>query len=193
MSLNALQMDAVTELANIGISRATHQLANLLNEEVHMDVPKIEWVNSEEIKSKLSLPCKEVSCIYQNIGGKINGSAALLLYPEDSQALLEGLISPNQSSESQDIQKYQNEAIMEIANIIISSCISAMADTLCLELSISLPQYCQTNLEHLINSNDNAIMIYSRMESTQNHKGGQLQLLLSDSVANQVLNSIPDF
>lgn len=205
MTLNVLQIDAVTELANIGISRATQQLASLLNEEVMMEMPKIEWGSSQEIQNKLQLPEHGVTCVYQNISGKVQGSAALLLYPEDSQALLQGLINPihsdtassEQLQEFAEFQKYQYEAIMEIGNIIISSCISAMADTLCLELSLSLPHYCQAKIDHLLGQDEygqqqNAILISAKMKSAQNHKGGYLQLLLSDGVANQVLSAIPD-
>lgn len=198
MILNALQKDAVTELANIGISRATQQLATLLGDEVRMNVPKIEWLNAEEFENEIQQPSKEVACVYQNISGKINGSAALLLYPEDSQALLAGLFPGNEEQESLYLQQYQYEAIMEIANIIISSCISAMADTLCLELSVSLPNYCKTDISHLVADNkeflnQNAILIHAKMESAKQQKGGQILILLSDGVANQILNTIPDF
>jgi chemotaxis protein CheC len=192
MKLSALQCDAVTELANIGISRAARQLSEILDDEIHMQIPKVELLPFESAAEILNIS-GGVECVYQRVDGELHGRAALLLHPQDSRRLLHALIGEELSLGGMDLRSFSHEAILEVGNIIISSCVSTIADLLSLHLRLSVPQYTETELGDLIfapgqNTADQAaLLVHAQLEAGRRGMAGHVLLVFSADAASHLL------
>jgi chemotaxis protein CheC len=80
--LTELQLDSLTELVNIGVSRAAHSLREMVGAQVHLSVPTVKLVSRAEAIAILSE--REISnlvAVHQVFEGDITGRA-LLIFPE---------------------------------------------------------------------------------------------------------------
>lgn len=199
MQLTELQRDAVTELGNVGISQAARQLSEMLDDEIYMEIPKVELLTSGEISDVLMLEAGEVECIYQQLNGDLSGRVALLLHSQGSRQLLHALIGEQSGLQGMDMRSYEHEAMLEIGNILISSCISTMADMLRLSLTLSVPQYAETSMSDLVSeasegsegAEQPALLVHARIVASRNSMAGHVVLMLSARVVDRLLQVLP--
>src|SRR3984957_7061253 len=84
--LNELQLDSLTELVNIGVSRAAHSLREMVGAQVLLSVPTVRLVSRAEAVGILSE--REISnlvAVHQIFEGDITGRA-LLIFPETKRS-----------------------------------------------------------------------------------------------------------
>ena len=80
--LTELELDAVTELVNIGVSHAATSLREMVNEQVHLSVPRIALVSRDEaIAIVIANESSKLVAVHQVFEGDITGRA-LLIFPE---------------------------------------------------------------------------------------------------------------
>jgi chemotaxis protein CheC len=137
--LNDLELDALTELVNLGISQAAKSLAEMVREEVVLSVPRVALVGREEaIQTLGQREAKNLVAVHQIFEGEITGRA-LLIFPEaKSLELVRAVIGGDLSIE--DILELEQEALAETGNIILNGCLATMANLLERSLKISLPE-----------------------------------------------------
>ena len=78
MALTELELDALTELVNLGVSRAAHSLAQMVHEEILLSVPKVALVSRDEaIRALGEREKKSLVAVHQAFEGDIalTGSA----------------------------------------------------------------------------------------------------------------------
>jgi chemotaxis protein CheC len=138
-TLTELQLDALTELVNLGVSSAATSLSELVREEVILSVPKAVVVTREQAIANLrEHDAKRLVAIHQDFEGDIRGRA-LLIFPEArSMELIRALVGPDLSLD--DIIELEQEALAETGNILLNGCLSTMANSLQRNLKISLPE-----------------------------------------------------
>jgi chemotaxis protein CheC len=138
-TLTELQLDALTELVNLGVSSAATNLSELVREEVVLSVPKAVIVTREQAIANLKEhDAKRLVGIHQDFEGDIRGRA-LLIFPEArSMELIRALVGPELSLD--DIVELEQEALAETGNILLNACLSTMANSLQRNLKISLPE-----------------------------------------------------
>lgn len=199
MSLHPAHRDALVELGNIGISRAARQLSALLGEPIHIEVPEVELLSLGEASQRLGLDGGGIACVYQRMSGDLHGRVALLLPSRDSSLLLRGLLGPQASLQGLDLRAYEHEALAEIGNILISSCVSAMADMLRLRIDLSQPHYAEADLMGLYEdeptgtlgmAGHTAMVVHARMRAHQREQEASILLLLSTAAAERVIHAV---
>jgi chemotaxis protein CheC len=80
--LSDLETDALTELVNIGVSRAATSLGDMVGEEVTLSVPNVLLLNREEAIRQLSeREESKLVAVHQVFEGDVTGRA-LLIFPE---------------------------------------------------------------------------------------------------------------
>ncbi len=138
-ALDELQLDALTELVNLGISQAAGSLAQMVKEEVLLSVPKVALLNREEaIKVLGDQEASSLVAVHQSFDGDIAGRA-LLIFPEaKSLELVRAVVGGDLSFE--EIVEMEQEALAETGNIILNSCLGTIANQLERSLRISLPE-----------------------------------------------------
>jgi chemotaxis protein CheC len=139
VDLSELQLDALTELVNLGVSRAATNLAQMVREEVVLSVPKVALLSRDEaIRTLSQRESKNLVAVHQIFEGDITGRA-LLIFPEaQSLELVRSVVGEDLSLE--EIIELEQEALAETGNVILNSCLATIANSLESSLKISLPE-----------------------------------------------------
>jgi chemotaxis protein CheC len=138
--LSELQHDALVEIFNIGVGHAAGAMSEIVNEEVTMSVPSITFVNRAEAAAMLGNKDSTRVCgVSQHYAGAFN-TEAILMFPEDKSLDIVRLMV-GESVPLKELTDMEQEAMSEIGNIILNSCVGTLANIFSQELSGSLPQY----------------------------------------------------
>ncbi|AWK89228.1 chemotaxis protein CheC [Azospirillum thermophilum] len=138
VDLTDLERDALTELVNMGVSRAATHLSRMVSDQVLLSVPSVGIVTLEEATSFLSTRERTgLVAVEQDFRGSFAGRA-LLIFPEtNSLELVRAVLGADLTLA--EIVDLEQDALAEIGNIILNGCLVVIADTLKDRLSISLP------------------------------------------------------
>lgn len=142
--LTELQLDALTELVNIGVSRAATSLREMVGEQVHLSVPNVSL--ETRARAIAILAQREVSnlvAVHQIFEGDITGRA-LLIFPEMKSLELVRAITGGELP-LEDIIELEQEALAETGNILLNSCLATIANMLQRSLKMSLPEVLRGN------------------------------------------------
>ncbi|NQE64280.1 chemotaxis protein CheX [Caulobacter sp. RHG1] len=137
--LEELERDALTELVNIGVSRAASSLRKMVGEQVLLSVPSVEVVSREGAATLIrERENGELVAVRQDFEGVFSGRALLIFPQANSMALVHavtgGALSVGEAAEMED------EALVETGNVVLNSCLATMANMLKKPLQMSLPQ-----------------------------------------------------
>jgi chemotaxis protein CheC len=139
LPVSELELDALTELVNVGVSRAATSLRDMIGKKVTLSVPRIELLSCADAARTIAE--KESSGlvgVHQSFDGDISGRA-LLIFPEANSLELVRAVAGDQLA-LEDIVSLEQEALAETGNIILNNCLATMANMLQRSLKISLPQ-----------------------------------------------------
>jgi chemotaxis protein CheC len=137
--LTELEFDALTELINIGVSRAANSLRELVGEQVHLTVPSLAILLRPEAAELISPSnANLLVAVRQGFQGEFSG-CALLIFPETNSLELVRAVTAGDLS-LEDIIELEQEALAEIGNIILNGCMATIANLLERSLTMSLPE-----------------------------------------------------
>ena len=137
--LNELQLDALTEMVNIGVNRAAASLRQMVGEQVLLSVPKVTLVNRTEAITTLGQSeSGHLVGIHQVFEGEVTGRA-LLIFPDAKSLELVRAVTGGELP-LEEIIELEHEALAEIGNIILNGCLATMANMLQRNLKMSLPE-----------------------------------------------------
>jgi chemotaxis protein CheC len=139
-NLTELQNDALIEIFNIGVGHAARSMSEIVNEAVTMSVPSISFLNRAAAAAMLGSEDNQRMCgVSQHYDGAFN-TEAILMFPEDKSLEIVRLMV-GESVPLKELTEMEQEAMNEIGNIILNSCVGTLANIFEHELSGSLPQY----------------------------------------------------
>jgi chemotaxis protein CheC len=138
--LNELELDALTELVNIGVSRAAASLREMVGQQqVILSVPNVVVVSRPEAVALLARQgSARLVAVHQVFEGDITGRA-LLIFPETNSLELVRAVTGGDLS-LEDIIELEQEALAETGNIILNGCLATIANMLKRSLKMSLPE-----------------------------------------------------
>jgi chemotaxis protein CheC len=140
LELTELQHDALVEIFNIGVGHAARAMSEIVNEEVTMSVPSISFVNRADAAHMLGNKDSERVCgVSQRYEGAFS-TEAILMFPEDKSLDIVRLMV-GEAVPLKELTEMEQEAMSEIGNIILNSCVGTLANIFSQELSGSLPAY----------------------------------------------------
>lgn len=137
--LTELERDALTEVINIGVSRAAKNLSRMVKDQVHLSVPRteimtrdraVEWLSRRENSSLVA--------VGQDFRGSFSGQALLIFPQKTSLELVRSILDDTLSLE--EIVDLEQEALAEIGNVVLNGCLVVMANMLKESLNMSLPR-----------------------------------------------------
>jgi len=137
--LTELEMDALTELVNLGVSNAALSLREMVREEVLLSVPKVTIMTREDAIASLGEgDGRKLVAVHQHFHGDIEGRA-LLIFPETkSMELVRAVVGGDMPLE--ELMELEQEALAETGNVILNACLGTIANNLQHSLQISLPE-----------------------------------------------------
>jgi chemotaxis protein CheC len=139
VALSELERDALTEIVNIGVSRAASSLRKMINDQVLLSVPSIEVVSQRRAARLISeREVSELVAVRQGFDGPFSGRA-LLIFPETNSLELVRAVTGGGLS-LQEVLDMEHEALAETGNIILNSCLATMANMLKRSLTMTIPE-----------------------------------------------------
>ena len=137
--LSELQLDALTELVNLGVSNAALSLREMVKQEVALSVPHVSLVTRSEAIARLGeREKKRLVGVQQDFEGDLKGRA-LLIFPEAKSLELVRAVAGGDLS-LEELVELEQEALAETGNILLNACLGTMANHLHRNLRISLPE-----------------------------------------------------
>ncbi|MDO9267864.1 MAG: chemotaxis protein CheC [Methylobacter sp.] len=193
-NLSEIHLDALAEIFSIGAGRAALSLSEIVGDEVHISVPYVQVINSQDISSTtLSLNSGRFGAVTQYFSGPFNAEAVLLFTEEQALKIVGDMMGSQMSIE--ELAEFEHEAMCELGNIILNACLSAMADILDFTLESSLPSYRVASADEILhrlkdNSNQPYVMVlHIDLTIEKRHTTGNLVFLLSStSLTNLVIH-----
>jgi len=141
-SLSELETDALIEIFNIGVGQAAASMSAIVNETVRMSVPSVSFINRTDAARLLDGKAPEAGAICgvsQHYEGAFS-TEAILMFPEDKSLEIVRLMV-GESVPLKELTEMEQEAMCEIGNIILNSCVGTLANIFQRELHGSLPEY----------------------------------------------------
>lgn len=139
VSLDDLERDALTEIVNIGVSRAASSLRKMIGDQVLLSVPSIEVVSQRRAARLISeRETSELVAVRQDFSGPFSGRA-LLIFPETNSLELVRAVTGGELT-AQEVVDLEHEALAETGNIILNSCLATMANMLKRSLTMTIPE-----------------------------------------------------
>ena len=142
IALSALENDALIEIFNIGVGQAAASMSAIVNEAVRMSVPSISFINRAEAATLLGnrvFEPERICGVSQHYEGAFE-TEAILMFPEDKSLEIVRLMV-GESVPLAELTDMEQEAMCEIGNIILNSCVGTLANIFQHELRGSLPAY----------------------------------------------------
>lgn len=139
IALSELERDALTELVNIGVSRAAASLRKMVGGEVLLSVPSIEVISHRKAAALIQeREGGDLVAVWQDFSGAFRGRALLIFPHANSLELVRAVLGAAVPPE--EVAGMEQEALAETGNVILNSCLATMANMLQRSLTMSLPQ-----------------------------------------------------
>jgi len=138
ISLEDLERDALTELVNIGISRAAVSLRKMVGKQIVLSVPAVEVMSSAEAtKAVWQREVGPITTVVETISGPFSGRA-LLVFPEASGKSLARILAGSALSDD-EVAAFEDEALSETGNIVLNACLGTIGNMLQRRIHLSPP------------------------------------------------------
>lgn len=179
------ELDCLQELMNIAYGSATAAITEILDAFAKLSIPKIQIINSDELKSYLSSQInfsKEHFVSLQQINGPISGENMFIIDKESSKNIAYKFGLDEDEIDNDEI----SDIVLEITNILSSSTISKLAEDMSTKASFSPPTIKITNsvedFDNIFISNYKKIIIIStQLKFEDLNIDGELIILTTDN------------
>lgn len=142
IALSELESDALVQIFNIGATQAASAMSTIVREPVRLSVPSISFLERGEAARQLGRPgtaLERICGVSQHFAGEFQ-TEALVMFPEDKSLEIVRLMI-GEAIPLQELTEMEQEALCEIGNIILNSCVGTLANLFDSELHGSLPVY----------------------------------------------------
>jgi len=198
--LDEFYVDAVAEVLNIGMGSAASSLSEMINEEVKLSVPAVEFVTRLVAANHISDKAKtDVSGVHQNFSGAFGGDA-MLIFPEEQSLELVRAVLQQDDITLEDLTEMEQEAMTEIGNVILNSCLCSMADMFGKEMRGEIPEFVHGSVEQVFSDegglvHTEAIVLLLNMDFSVDKKNiqGYVTFLMDVAEVKQFKLSIQEF
>ena len=179
--LTDLQLDALTELVNLGVSRAALALRGMIHEQVELSVPNVGLISRAEAVATLAGHTQFVA-VHQLFDGPIAGRA-LLIFPDTNSIELVRAVTHGDLS-LEEVIEFEQEALVETGNVILNSCLATIANVLRCNFRSSLPELLRGSGEALLGTpsarapQEMVLFLYITFAVRRRELGGFIALLM---------------
>lgn len=150
--IGEIERDAVTEMINIAIGRAAASLSELVGDELRLSVPHLEFLTPERAAELLEVETggADTVAVRQRFDGTLSGDI-LLIFPERrSLDLVRSMLGA--AVPLDQLTELEQEALLEVGNIILNACLGSLANQLGLAVQSSLPVYVRGRGSRILDS-----------------------------------------
>lgn len=138
--------DALAEAFNLALGEAAASFAEIVHEEILMTVPEVELLPRPELVERLkALPREDSSAKLCSIAQRFDRpqgglcTEAMLIFPEHGSLEIVRRMLGDSSPAAEQISELEQDALAEVGNIIINSCMNSLAQIFDTEMIGTLP------------------------------------------------------
>lgn len=198
INLDELERDALTELVNIGVSRAAASLRKMVNREVILSVPAVEVVTRKSAASLIGQRESEpLIAVQQQFEGPFSGRALLIFPQSNGVSLVRAIVGDDMGED--DLLDMEDEALAEIGNVILNGCLGSMANMLQHTLHMSLPDVRRGDSSHLFDALGNrrddsfVLFLYINFSVRERNIRGYIAMIMDLLSLERLKQLIADF
>ncbi|MBQ7195973.1 MAG: chemotaxis protein CheC [Synergistaceae bacterium] len=165
-SFNALQLDAIREVGNIGTGNAATALSGLLSRMIHMSVPETEIVSIYELAGHYGDPMEIVGAVFVRSMGGFECSLIFIQSEDDADLMVELLLKQQFGTfipVGEIPEEMKDSALSEVGNIVLSSFLNAINLLIGTQYQISVPGVAHDMLSSIL---DVVASIYGQLGET---------------------------
>ena len=118
-NVNEMYIDVLREIGNIGAGNATTSLASMINEQIDMNVPKVELMEASKLSSAICPEDEIIVGIFLEVTHDITGSMMFLMRMDSAHYLVNKLMGRDPENDA-PFDEMDLSAMKEIGNIIAS-------------------------------------------------------------------------
>ena len=194
--LTDLESDALAELANVAMARASVSLRTMIQHEVLLSVPNVEILAPKEAIARVAKPGNpNLVAVRQDFSGVFSGRA-LLIFPEASSLELVRVVVGRQLA-LEDIVDLEDEALAETGNIILNSWVATIANLLKKNLKMSLPVVIRRDQSHIFESvsprESFILFLHIKFDISQQQIRGYVALMMDVPSVAELRSLIADY
>ena len=198
--LDEFYVDAVTEVLNVGMGSAAASLSEMIHEDVKLSFPSVEFVSRLVAAKHIAGKAKtDVSGVHQHFEGVFSGDA-MLLFPENKSLQLVRAVLQQDDMTLDDLTEMEEEAMAEIGNVILNSCLCSMADMFGKEMRGEIPEFVHGSLDQVFSNKGGlkqteAIVLLLNMKFSVDTKNieGYITFLMNENEIKQFKANIQEF
>ncbi len=162
MQLTEDQLDALKELVNIGVGRATSVLNEMVDAYIKMQIPNLKVLTPQELQQQLEQQFNHdiLSAVQLSFNGSFQGIAELV-FPKESASALVAILTGEEPG-SPDLDSVKIGTLSEVGNIIINGVMGSISNVLKQHMNYGLPQYTEDKIDNLLSRDiqtDDAILL----------------------------------
>lgn len=136
--LQAIQLDALREVSNMGAGHAATALSQMTNTRIMIKVPRLQVVPLEEVPEVVGNPDQVVAAVLMHMLGDLTGRT-LLIFPRNAAMRLAEILLHREPGSAQVFGELEQSAIKEAGNILSAAYMNALSDFMGLMLLPSVP------------------------------------------------------
>jgi chemotaxis protein CheC len=194
--LTDLESDALAELGNVAMARASVSLRTMIQHEVLLSVPNVEILAPKEAIARVAKPGNpNLVAVRQDFSGVFSGRA-LLIFPEASSLELVRVVVGRQLA-LEDIVDLEDEALAETGNIILNSWVATIANLLKKNLKMSLPVVIRRDQSHIFESvsprESFILFLHIKFDISQQQIRGYVALMMDVPSVAELRSLIADY
>lgn len=191
--INDDQKEILAELVNISFGSATATIAELFDNFATLEVPKLDVIGLEKINHFVmdKFDTKKAYLTTQQFNGTFHGEIVIIVDEKSGQSM-QAIINDEEDIDENETQ----QTILEIANILGSSCIGKLAELLTTEVAFAPPTIDYT--DHLVgNVKDSpyskVIVISTVLVFNELNIQGDMIIMISDNMFVWLEQALDDF
>ncbi|HEV2735753.1 MAG TPA: chemotaxis protein CheC [Longimicrobiaceae bacterium] len=136
--LEAVQLDALREVANMGAGHAATALSQMTKCRIMINVPQLQVAPLEEVPELLTGTGEVVAAVLMHMLGDLTGRT-LLIFPRTSAMRLSEILLHRPAGSSHVFGELEQSAIKEAGNILSAAYMNALSDFMGMMLLPSVP------------------------------------------------------
>lgn len=147
--LEALHLDVLREIGNIGSGNAATSLASMLNTTVDIEVPSISLINYEHVSQYLGGKDKEVVGLALGLEEDVTGVMLHVVQPQFVSRIVNAFY-PKEINTLADINDMDLSAVKETSNITTAAYVNSMAQLTNMFINITPPNEYIDTVENVL-------------------------------------------
>ncbi len=185
--------DILAELINISFGSATAVIADLFDNFAKLHIPKIDFVDLTQVNNFImgSYSDSKIYVTTQHFNGEFQGEIVLVMDPQSAKNM-QAIVDDDENFDEDEIK--QN--ILEISNILGSSCIGKFAELLVTDVTFAPPsiEYSDCLIHNVKDSPYNKVIVISTvLKFEELNINGKLVFMFSDEMFTWLETALNDF